>query len=76
MTREERQALTRARLIAAARKVFVERGFHRTSIEVIAAEAGYTIGALYSNFDGKADLFVAVFEEYQSERAREIERRS
>lgn len=73
LTREESKALTRARLIAGARKVFLRQGFRGASIESIAEEAGYTIGALYSNFEGKNELFVAVFEEYQSERAREIE---
>ncbi len=72
LRREESKARTRARLIAAARKVFVSRGFHGASIEAIAQEAGYTIGALYSNFDGKSDLFLAVFEQYQAERAQEI----
>jgi AcrR family transcriptional regulator len=73
LRRDESKARTRARLIAAARKVFVERGFHGASIEAIAQEAGYTIGALYSNFDGKSDLFLAVFEQYQADRAQEIQ---
>jgi AcrR family transcriptional regulator len=73
MTREESRAQTRARLLDAARKVFVRDGFRQASIEQIAEDAGYTIGALYSNFASKGDLFVAVFEEYVAERAREIE---
>lgn len=73
LTREESKALTRARLIAGARKVFLRQGFHGASIESIAEEAGYTIGALYSNFEGKNELFVAVFEEYVAKRAQEIE---
>ncbi len=73
LTRADSKARTRARLVAAARTVFLSRGFHATSIESIAHEAGYTIGALYSNFDGKSDLFVAVFEQHQGERAREME---
>ncbi len=73
MTREESKALTRTRLLRAARNVFLERGFHAATIETIADEAGFTIGALYSNFDGKGELFVAVFEEYVAERAQEVQ---
>jgi AcrR family transcriptional regulator len=58
----------------AARKVFLRRGFHAATIEEIAEEAGYTIGALYSNFETKGDLFVAVFEEYAAARAAEVEK--
>jgi AcrR family transcriptional regulator len=70
---EESKARTRARLIAAARKVFLRRGFHAASLEAIAEEAGYTIGAVYSNFEGKSELFVAVFEDYVAGRVKEIE---
>ena len=38
-------------------------GFHGASVEAIAREAGATSGALYSNFAGKEDLFLALFEE-------------
>ncbi len=58
--REERKEETRAELIAAAGKVFAERGFHGASLDQIAAEAGYTTGAIYANFAGKEDLFLAV----------------
>ena len=43
-----------------------------SSVEEIAEEAGYSHGAVYSNFDGKADLFLTVFEDYMAERAREL----
>lgn len=72
LTRAEQQAKTRARLIAAAAKVFARRGFPAASVEEIAEEAGYSHGAVYSNFDGKADLFLAVFEDYMAERVREL----
>jgi len=74
LNREESRAETRRRLIAAGRKVFLRRGFHVTTTEEIAEEAGYTIGALYSNFETKGDLFVAVFEDYAAVRAAEVER--
>jgi AcrR family transcriptional regulator len=54
---------TRDALIGAAAKVFLARGFQGASLREIAAEAGLTTGAVYSNFDGKADLFLAVLEE-------------
>lgn len=72
LTRAEQQAQTRARLIDAATKVFARHGFQAASVEAIAEEAGYSHGAVYSNFDGKADLFLAVFEEYMAERVREL----
>jgi AcrR family transcriptional regulator len=74
LSREESRAETRQRLIAAGRKIFLRRGFHAATIEEIAEEAGYTIGALYSNFETKGDLFVAVFEDYAAVRAAEVER--
>jgi AcrR family transcriptional regulator len=61
--RDEQKALTRRRLIDAAEVVFAGRGYHGASVEEIAREAGATTGALYSNFAGKEDLFLALFEE-------------
>jgi AcrR family transcriptional regulator len=72
LTRAEQQAQTRTRLIAAAAKVFAQRGFQAASVEEIAEQAGYSHGAVYSNFDGKGELFLAVFEEYMAERVREL----
>ncbi|HEX3518454.1 MAG TPA: TetR family transcriptional regulator [Solirubrobacteraceae bacterium] len=72
LTRAEQQALTRARLIEAAGRVFARRGFQAASVEEIAEEAGYSHGAVYSNFDGKAELFLAVFEDYMAQRVREL----
>ena len=60
-TREERKAQTRADLIAAADRLFTRNGFHATSLDAIADEAGYTKGAVYSNFASKEDLFFAVY---------------
>lgn len=73
-TRVERQARTRTELLATAAEVFGERGYDRASVEEIAERAGYSHGAVYSNFAGKEDLFLAVFEEYMAERARELAR--
>jgi len=71
-TRAERQARTRAELISTASTVFARRGYQGAAVEEIAEEAGYSHGAVYSNFEGKADLFLAVFEEYMAERVREL----
>lgn len=60
--RAETQAQTRRRLIDAAEALFEEEGFHSASVAQIAARAGYTTGAIYSNFDRKEDLATAVLE--------------
>jgi AcrR family transcriptional regulator len=62
MTRDERRAVTRTELLDAAARVFARRGFHGASVDEVAAEAGYTSGAVYSHFAGKDDLFLAAFE--------------
>jgi AcrR family transcriptional regulator len=61
--REEQRELTRRRLVDAAEAVFARSGYHGSSVEEIAREAGATTGALYSNFAGKEELFLALFEE-------------
>ncbi len=71
-SRTEKQARTRSELLATGAKVFARRGYNGASVEEIAEEAGYSHGAVYSNFEGKADLFLAVFEDYMAERAREL----
>jgi AcrR family transcriptional regulator len=73
LNREQSRANTRDRLLAAARSVFARSGFHGASVEEIASEAGFSTGALYSNFDGKEDLFLALMEREIEDHAREIE---
>jgi AcrR family transcriptional regulator len=72
MTREQSKANTRERLLAAARSAFASHGFHGASVEEIASRAGFSTGALYSNFDGKEDLFLVLMEREIDEHAREI----
>jgi AcrR family transcriptional regulator len=62
LTREEKQAETRDRLLRSAAKVFARHGFHGASLEQVAEEAGFTKGAVYSNFKSKEDLFVSLLE--------------
>ncbi len=63
LTRDEQKAQTRARLLEAAGKVFARRGYHDASVEEVAEEAGFSKGAVYSNFTSKEDLFVALLEQ-------------
>lgn len=56
LTREELQAQTREIVLAAAEKVFLQKGFHATTVAQIAAEAGRTQGSIYSNFESKDAL--------------------
>ena len=62
LSRLQRQEQTRSQLLEAALRVFLRRGFHGASLDEIADEAGYTTGAVYSNFKGKDDLFLAVLD--------------
>ena len=72
-TRKERQERTREQLVATASRVFARRGYHQATVEEIAAEAGFSTGAVYSNFSGKEQLFLALADRQVSERVAEIE---
>jgi AcrR family transcriptional regulator len=65
LTRAESRAQTRATLMAVGREHFLRYGLGGAVAEKIAEDAGYSRGALYSNFDGKQDLFLAVIREEQ-----------
>jgi AcrR family transcriptional regulator len=62
LSRAERREQTRQELVSAAEACFVSRGFHASSVDEVAERAGYTKGAVYSNFASKEDLFFAVYE--------------
>src|SRR5919108_3930350 len=72
MTRRERSAATRAALLEAARTVFLKAGYHGASVDAVAEEAGFTIGAVYSQFGGKAELFLALLEQRITERGAQV----
>lgn len=73
MTRAESQSQTRAEVLAAAARAFERRGYGGASIAEIAQDAGFTHGAVYSNFESKEDLFLALYEQWVAERVSEIE---
>ncbi len=60
VTRAERQAQTRESLIAVAREMFLSDGYAATSLDKVAVRAGFSKGAVYSNFAGKDELFYAL----------------
>ncbi len=66
-TRAERQAQTRERLIEVARQLFLTDGYAATSLEKVASEAGFSKGAVYSNFSGKEELCLAVLDTVHAE---------
>lgn len=70
LTRAETQERNRAKVLAAAQDEFTEHGFRNAKIDGIAARAGLTRGAVYSNFPGKRALYFAVLADL-AERAPE-----
>lgn len=71
-TQAERSESTRGALIAAARGLFAARGYAGVGTEEIVRAAGVTRGALYHHFEGKRELFEAVYERIESELAERI----
>jgi AcrR family transcriptional regulator len=66
LTRVEAKARTREQLLEAAARVFAEKGYAGASVDEIAEAAGYTTGALYSNFGSKEKLFVELMSAWRS----------
>jgi AcrR family transcriptional regulator len=73
-TRKESQAETRALLLEAARHAFARAGYGGASVEVIVAEAGFTKGAFYSNFETKEALFLELLRAHMVAEAEQLER--
>ncbi|MEV4508461.1 TetR/AcrR family transcriptional regulator [Dactylosporangium sp. NPDC049525] len=60
LTRAQQQDRTHAQLLAAGLAVFLRRGYLAATVEEIAADAGYTRGAVYKHFGGKEGLWQAI----------------
>jgi AcrR family transcriptional regulator len=69
LTRTEQTERNRGLVLDAARTVFLDRGYAGASLDAIADEAGFTKGVVYSQFAGKADLFLALLDRRIEERA-------
>ena len=61
---EGRAAATRRTLLLAARDVFAAQGFAETGIADVVSRAGASVGSLYHHFGGKADLYLALYEDF------------
>jgi AcrR family transcriptional regulator len=72
LTRVESQARTRELLLATARRLFLRDGYHATSLEKVAEAAGFSKGAVYSNFGTKDELCQTVIESVRSEQVQAI----
>jgi AcrR family transcriptional regulator len=68
VSRVERTEQNRERVLAAARRVFVAQGFHVATLDQIALEAGFSKGVVYSQFESKADMFLALLAQRIEER--------
>ena len=73
LSRVERVGRNREEVLAAARRVFLERGYAGASLDTIADEAGFSKGVVYSQFRSKGDLFLALLEQRIAERAAQNE---
>jgi len=67
LTRQESKEVTRMRLIEAAERVLIRKGFDGASVDEISERAGYSRGAFYSNFRDKEQVFLAVLDRRRSQ---------
>jgi AcrR family transcriptional regulator len=72
LTRAESQARTRTQLLRTARELFLRDGYLATSLDKVADAAGFSKGAVYSNFRNKDELCLAVLDELRAERVAEV----
>ncbi len=72
LRRDESQARTRELLVSIAKKLFLRDGYQATSIEKVATEAGFSKGAVYSNFASKDELCIAVLASVRADEMRAI----
>ncbi|MEO3784793.1 TetR/AcrR family transcriptional regulator [Actinocorallia sp. B10E7] len=71
-TRAESQARTRELLLATARELFLRDGYHATSLEKVADTAGFSKGAVYSNFRTKDELCEEVIAQVRGEHVQAV----
>lgn len=69
LSRAEQNERNQGLVLAAARRIFLARGYHAATLDEIADEAGFSRGVVQSRFGNKADLFLALLEERITERA-------
>jgi len=74
MSRAQKKELTTSQLLETAREVFLERGYHRSTLDDIADAAGFTKGAVYARFKSKDELFFALYDEWVDQRIVDLER--
>ena len=67
-----RSAETRRVLLAAAREVFAAQGYDGASIADVVERAGSSVGSLYHHFGGKAELFVALWQDHQDAQEQRV----
>jgi AcrR family transcriptional regulator len=72
LSRAESQARTRERLVATATRAFLRDGYLATSLDKVADEAGYSKGAVYSNFRNKTQLCLAVLDGIRAQQTERI----
>jgi len=74
LTRKQRQEHTRHCLLEAAARVFARRGLVQASVDEVAADAGYTKGAVYANFGSKEELFLEMLDARFARRLADMDR--
>jgi AcrR family transcriptional regulator len=74
LTRKQRQEHTRSRLLESAGRVFARRGLAQASVDEVAADAGFTKGAVYANFGSKDELFLEMLDAKFAQRLEEMDR--
>ena len=74
LTRKQRQEHTRHCLLEAAARVFARRGLMQASVDEVAADAGFTKGAVYANFGSKEELFLEMLDVRFAQRLAEMDR--
>jgi AcrR family transcriptional regulator len=74
LTRKQRQEHTRRCLLESAGRVFARRGLSSASVDEVAADAGFTKGAVYANFGSKEELFLEMLEVRFARRLEDMDR--